>query len=181
MSWQPVSTGNGDGGAKEKKEPPLNRQERGGRDQFSRVLPQDAKRKEICQGMFWKRGGCLAPPHTVCCNWQKLQCCMQQCEIRTGGIIRSIMNESCHRRCFAWLASSARLSGDAQWSPALSLLAFQPVVRVCCYSPVRDWCHYFAMPGTCLEAYSLDTFDSSERPGQQLCPNLYGEIVHVTR
>lgn len=131
----PSPRGMGMGGPRKKK----NRRQivrNGGRDQFSRVLPQDAKRKKKLPGCVLETGvGVFLLLILFVVTGRNCNGCMQQCEIRTGGIIRSIMNESCHRRCFAWLASSARLSGDAQWSPALSLLAFQPVVRVCCYSP----------------------------------------------
>lgn len=117
------STGNGERGVVKKKKTAVESSGTGeGGDQFSRVLPQD------CQAPSEEKNlpGCVLETgwssSSYCCTGRNCNGC-SSVKIRTGGIIRSIMNESCHRRCFAWLASSARLSRGCPVFPALSLLA----------------------------------------------------------
>lgn len=72
--------------------------------------PSSQHQRKKCQGRgFWKRGvPSFLPPSfsSSYCTGKKLQKCCVAAPVKfaTGGIIRSIVNESCHRRCFAWLA-----------------------------------------------------------------------------
>lgn len=119
--------------------------------------------KEKSQGARFGNGG--VHPHTVLAEG----CCrvVFAARVKFAPVVSSapIMNESCHRRCFAWLASSALIDSrgkPGKCPPSVSSPACKPVVLslLCCRPCLMN---YFAMPGTCLEAYSLETLDSIDK------------------
>lgn len=146
------------------------------------------KRKKHNRGLFGKRGVVVPPPppppHAAAVRgcWREAAgvVCSSRGISHRWYIVRSIMNESCHRRCFAWLALCCPAFRECPvFPPSLSLLFFRVCIAVVVMC-VNGGVIYFAMPGTCLDAYSLDTFDSVGQSWSALMSGLYRERVHVT-
>lgn len=82
-------------------------------------MPQAAKpprQKQNAREGFWKQVGSSFSSY---CTGRSCRV-SQDREIRTGGIVRSIMNESCHRRYFRLAGLVTLLPGNAQCTPSLS-------------------------------------------------------------
>lgn len=114
MSWQPVSAS-----PRGKEKTAVNSSGTGtGGERVSR-RPQDAKRTPPAKGKKmpgegFGNGGPFLLLFLLVLYWQKLQKCCVVAPRNSQPVVssRSIVNESCHRRCFAWLAFNALLSRE---------------------------------------------------------------------